>query len=167
MVNCRSILEKKLGQALEQAYSLNMKIEEGFTYEPAGKPYMDYLTADEEDCFNYINVWQSQASDVHPPLYYVCLHTICSLFPGTFSKWYAGVINIFFAIMTLWVVRRTVNIFSTSEFLLFIASVVFIFSPGILNAVSFFRMYVVAMFCVALITYQFIKIIFRGGGRYN
>lgn len=37
--------------------------------------------------FRYNVVKQMQSWDVHPPLYYYLIHTICSLTPGVFSKW--------------------------------------------------------------------------------
>lgn len=44
--------------------------------------------------FRYDVVWQMQSWDVHPPLYYFLFHTICSLFPGVFSKWLGIVVNL-------------------------------------------------------------------------
>ncbi|MFR6590175.1 MAG: hypothetical protein ACLURV_08710 [Gallintestinimicrobium sp.] len=35
-----------------------------------------------------------QTYDVHPPFYYLPLHTVCSLFPGRFSKWSGIGLNI-------------------------------------------------------------------------
>ena len=59
-------------------------------------PYEEYLTVDKsgEDRFNYENVWKNQAADVHPPLYYVFIHTICSFFPGVFTKWFGIAFNV-------------------------------------------------------------------------
>ncbi len=37
--------------------------------------------------FRYDVVKQMQSWDVHPPFYYYIFHTVCSLFPGVFSKW--------------------------------------------------------------------------------
>ena len=37
--------------------------------------------------FQYGTVTRMQTYDVHPPFYYLLLHTVCSLFPGRFSKW--------------------------------------------------------------------------------
>ena len=34
--------------------------------------------------------------DVHPPLFYIVLHTICSCFSGSFSKWFGIIPNIFY-----------------------------------------------------------------------
>lgn len=36
-----------------------------------------------------------QSQDVHPPLYYFVFHTVCSLFPGVFSKWQEIAVNLF------------------------------------------------------------------------
>lgn len=44
--------------------------------------------------FRYDVVWQMQSWDVHPPLYYFLFHTICSLFPGVFSKWLGIAVNL-------------------------------------------------------------------------
>lgn len=44
--------------------------------------------------FRYDVVWQMQSWDVHPPLYYFVFHTVCSLFPGVFSKWLGIAVNL-------------------------------------------------------------------------
>lgn len=48
----------------------------------------------EGEGFRYDVVWQMQSWDVHPPLYYFLFHTICSLFPGVFSKWLGIAVNL-------------------------------------------------------------------------
>lgn len=47
----------------------------------------DYLAVTQGEGFNYGSVSYDQAMDVHPPLYYWIFHTLCSLFPGSFTKW--------------------------------------------------------------------------------
>ena len=81
-------------------------IEDGKTYYPSAIPWMEYMTVDAEHRFDYKNVWKNQAEDVHPPLSYMFLHTICSIFPGIFSIWSAAVINIVFALGTLFFLRK-------------------------------------------------------------
>lgn len=44
--------------------------------------------------FRYRVVKQMQSWDVHPPFYYYILHTVCSLFPGVFSKWLGIAVNL-------------------------------------------------------------------------
>lgn len=91
--------------------------------------------------------------DVHPPLYYALVHTICSFFPNRYSKWFAGSINIAFAIWTLFLMRKMTRKVSGKETAEFLVSCCFIFSAGVLSATTFLRMYVMAMFFVTAIAY--------------
>lgn len=134
-----------------------MEFEEGRTYYPSNVVWLDYMTANSENRFHYGKVWRNQASDVHPPLYYAILHTICSFFPGRFSMWFAGVINILFAAGTLSVFRKLAFLLMCDEKFQRLISIAFISSAGILSAVSFFRMYIMAMFWVTVLTYLFWK----------
>lgn len=74
---------------------INPTLEDGKRYSNMG-PYEEYLTVNKsgEGRFDYENVWKNQAADVHPPLYYVFIHTICSFFPGVFSKWFGIAFNV-------------------------------------------------------------------------
>ena len=48
------------------------------------------------DRFNYSSVYWHQRIDNHPLLYYSLVHTVCSFFPGTYSRWFTMSINLFF-----------------------------------------------------------------------
>ncbi|NLM16871.1 MAG: glycosyltransferase family 39 protein [Candidatus Riflebacteria bacterium] len=65
-----------------------------------GTTFAEYLTVQEGEQFAYKHVWQNQEADTHPPLYYLILHTICSFFPETFSKWQGFLINIVCFVLT-------------------------------------------------------------------
>lgn len=52
--------------------------------------------------FRYGLVAQMQSWDVHPPVYYFLLHTMCSLFPGVFSKWLGIAVNIIAFAINFW-----------------------------------------------------------------
>lgn len=57
--------------------------------------FNEYLTVSHEHRFDYAQVYQNQIIDAsHPPFYYALVHTVCSLFPGVFSKWLAYSINV-------------------------------------------------------------------------
>lgn len=137
--------------------SIHIEIEDQKTYIPSDTPFLDYMTSNKNNRFNYKNVWQNQALDVHPPLYYAILHTICSLFPGKFSFWFAGGINIAFGVMTLYMLRKLLRLFCGNDTPVNLLSVTYIASPGILSAISFFRMYVMAMFFVTVIAFCFVS----------
>ena len=129
-----------------------MCVEEGYTYYPSGTPWMNYMTVNSENRFDYRTVWANQKADVHPPLYYAILHTICSFFPESFSLWFAGLINILAALGTLFILRKTVLILTGDVRLQRLISIAFVFSAGILSAASFLRMYMFAMFWVTALT---------------
>ena len=128
-----------------------MSFEEGVKYEPSEEPYLEYLTAAPEYRFDYEIAYANQESDVHPPLYYYFLHTICSMFPGVFNKWFAGSINIIFGMATIilltGIIRRKIH----NEKIRCLVLVAFSVSAGILNATAFFRMYIMAMFICLLL----------------
>lgn len=136
--------------------SLHIDVEDYRTYTLPDTPFLKYMAADPNDRFNYRNVWQNQAADVHPPLYYVILHTICSIFPGTFSFWYAGMINIVFGVMTLYVLRRMMRGLCGDDAPINLLSLTYTMSAGVMSSISFFRMYVMAMFFVTLISFCFV-----------
>ena len=105
----------------------HLAFEEG-QYESPIKLFNNYLTANKNSRFNFTRVWENQAKDIHPPFYYILLHSICSLFPGKFSRWYAGSINIFFALLSLYTLRKLVlNLTNNNEEITYIVSLLFIF----------------------------------------
>lgn len=146
--------------------TIKMDPEEGVPYEPVAMAYLEYVAVKEEGRFDYINVWKNQAEDVHPPFYYLILHTICSIFPGKFSIWYAAYINIIFALLTLWAVRKLAWELTEDALFKTVVSVCFILTSGVLHICAFLRMYIVVMFWITLITYLFAKIL-RGGKSNN
>ena len=145
---------------IEQQYSRGggyLTIEDGFTYFPSNTPWLTYMTVDANERFQYDAVWQNQSDDVHPPMYYAILHTICSFFPGAFSIWFAALINILFALGVLFFIRKLILLLTQDEWTKKLVSIVFICSTGILSAVTFMRMYIMTMFWAVTLTYVVIK----------
>lgn len=128
---------------------------DGVIYSPAEEPFMDALVSDGE--VNIPNVWARQSNDVHPPFYYVLLHGICSLFPETFSMWYAAVINIVFQLLILSVLRAFLRTLIEEEKIVNMISMAYILCPGILSITTFLRMYVCIMFWIILFTHIIFK----------
>lgn len=57
--------------------------------------FNEYLTVSDSDRFNYAQVFENQVIDAsHPPFYYSLVHTVCSFFPGQFSRYFAYSINV-------------------------------------------------------------------------
>lgn len=59
-----------------------------------GAELRDYLTVAKDNRFDYATVWRNQTYDFTPPMFYLLLHTVCSLFPGVFSFWFGYIINL-------------------------------------------------------------------------
>lgn len=144
-------------QAKDGAGTVYIPIEDGKIYTPGGKPLMDYVVVQPDNRFNYANVWKNEARAVHPPFHSVLVHTVSSFFPGKFSRWFAGVVNIFFAVLTLLTLRSLSRCYVHDEKLVNIISLTFIFSGGILSAITFLRMYIMAMFWITLLTYIIVR----------
>ncbi len=132
-------------------------IRDGKIYIPGGKALMDYVTVQPEYRFNYANVWKNEAKAVHPPFHTALVHTVCSFFPEEFSHWFAGVVNIAFAVLTLLAFRALTRCYIQDERVVNIISFSFAFSGGILSNITFLRMYIMAMFWVTLLSYCIVK----------
>lgn len=136
---------------------MNITVEDGVTYYPSNTPWLNYMAVDPDARFRYDLVWRNQSDDVHPPLYYALLHTICSFFPNIVTIWFAALINIVFALGVLLFVRKLVFLLTQDEWVIKLTSLAFICSAGVLSSVTFLRMYIMAMFWTAALTYVVVK----------
>lgn len=59
-----------------------------------GKQFSDYITVEGRDAFNYLSVYFNVKDDNHPPLHFMLLHTVSSLFQGRVSPWMGCVLNL-------------------------------------------------------------------------
>lgn len=152
---------------------INYHIDEYFTYALANKQnasmpawpvwenkktytgdsfFVESLTPGEGERFNYPMVWENQKNDVHPPLYYVLVHTVCSFFPGVFSKWEGLAVN-----FALWMIIDVLVYLTAKK--LFGSPWTALFAAGInagsllsLNAALYLRMYSLMMVFVLGVT---------------
>lgn len=104
--------------------------------------WSDYLTVQNGQRLEYDIVVRNQiADDTHPPLYYFVIHTICSLFPDTFSKWFGILPNIaFFVIAQIFLYLIAKELFGDT-FSALIPCILYGFSVGAINSVILIRMY--------------------------
>lgn len=138
----------------DEALTVNPELD--ITYDNPSLVWLRSMTVQPGQSFNYANVWNKQKSDVHPPLYYALIHTICSFMPNIYSKWIAGGVNIFFGLCILFLLRCMITELTHSEIACFLGSCCLIFSAGFLSAITFFRMYIATMFWVMLVSYLFL-----------
>ena len=113
-----------------------------------------YITVDKNEIFNYAAIYRNAANDYNPPLGYMMLHLICSIFPGTWSKWYCFFLNIIcFIVMQIYVYKLGKSI-TKSEVAGLLSVFFFGFTAGARNITIFLRIYAPAtMFAIMLLYY--------------
>lgn len=114
-----------------------------------GNFFSDYIKVQAGERFCYDSVLYNMRNDTNPPLYFVILHTICSFFPETFSKWYAIIPNmVAFALAQLLLYRLSRKALK-SKWLALLPCVIWGFSSASISFVIFLRGYMFStMFCL-------------------
>ena len=82
---------------------------------------------------------------MHPPLFYAALHLVCSLTPGVFSKWQAGMVNILFALIGLFFLQKILRDFIRQEWLAGILCLAWVCTLGLYGNIILLRDYTAAM----------------------
>lgn len=128
--------------------------------------------------FRYDVVWQMQSWDVHPPLYYFVFHTVCSLFPGVFSKWLGIAVNLltyagsylllaYSSYTAVWcggMAQRRAEDERRQEkaqILSFLTCLFWGFSGAVISGVMFIRMYQLLTFFVLLCLALHLRAVFK------
>lgn len=119
----------------------------------SGQAYQNYLAVSESNTFNYASVYYNQRGDVHPPLYYIFLHTVCSLFQGQFSKWFGLAVNFMALLLTLWVLYRMVSSYLGGPKVALVTVLIYALSSGLMTTAMFLRMYALLTLMVVLCSY--------------
>lgn len=103
-----------------------------------------------------------QSLDVHPPLYYYLLHTVCYLTKGVFSKWQGLSLNlVFFVLSWLTLAAITKEITGNNKKKILAVCALFGFSPAIFSGITFIRMYMMLTFECLLLMYVQVRAIMR------
>ncbi|PXV91464.1 dolichyl-phosphate-mannose-protein mannosyltransferase [Lachnotalea glycerini] len=116
-----------------------------------------YVTVDLAHRFDFTNVWANQKADVHPPFYYLLIHTICSFFPGKFLMMGGIGLNILFSVIITLLIYFTVKELSQNEMLSLLISAVWSVSLGNMTFIVFIRMYMMLTAFMLAITLLHIK----------
>ena len=121
-----------------------------------GDDFKYSLMTNNDTRFKYDSVWYNQTEDVHPPLYYAILHTICSFTPYYYSWWYAMAINLVcFAVGQFFIYKLAKQICRNDIFAL-LSCLFFGFTLAGVNSAEFLRMYAMMnMFAVIYAYFSF------------
>lgn len=107
----------------------------------SGEDYRALTTVQPGQQFAYGTVYRNTSTDCHPPLYHWLLHTLCSFFPGQFSKWFGLALNIGLFLITGWVLYLLSGEFFRSDVMRLLPLILYGFSPFAVETVTFIRMY--------------------------
>ena len=136
---------------------ISLFIEEGVSYN--GQEFWDtFLTLKKNTRFDYPNVWVNQEHDVHPPLFYVLIHTVSSLFPQISVKKVGLLTNIPLAIIVFWQLVYILERLDLRKKTAVLLAAAFILSSGFINNnIIFFRMYTLMSIWVNFLMMIFLK----------
>lgn len=124
-----------------------------------GQIFHDYLTVQSEEQFNYKHIFKNLEVGVHPPLFYILLHTICSFNPNIFSKWQGAILNIPIWIVLLVVMYKLSRYFFKDKYLALLPVVFYAFSQIGFNTVLYIRGYLLQTLWAICLIYEIMKLL--------
>ena len=121
--------------------------------------FEDYITVEDSDGFNYLSVYFNVKDDNHPPLHFMALHTVSSIFRYKAEPFMGCLINILAVagsmVLLTGIGRRLavmLGMEEKAELLGILAAAFYGISTGALSTVLLIRMYgMLSFFCVALL----------------
>ena len=115
---------------------------------------MDELTVRDGEGFNYGLVREVQSWDVHPPVYYFILHSVCSMMPGVFSMWQGLWINLACLLISLILMVRLGDklLPAPSVMTVCLGTLAWGISAATLTGVVFIRMYMLLTVWILAVT---------------
>ncbi|MCM1467455.1 MAG: hypothetical protein NC086_04855 [Alistipes sp.] len=118
-----------------------------------GEELDSYMTVRKGERFAYGMIYKTIAKDLHQPVYYWLLHTICSFFPDVFSWWFGFGLNLIFFIGSQILLFLFVRRITGNEFLALFVCFVYGFNQGAVDTYIYIRMYSMITFLGLLTCY--------------
>lgn len=132
----------------------------------SGEYYKDYLTLEEGNGIDIVEVYKNQMEDTNPPLYYILLRCAISLGGGELSFWYGAIINmIAYVFITVFLYLITRKLFvGEKHAILKSASLTFIstITLGTLSNVIYTGMFSLVTLAVMMLAYQHVRMYENG-----
>ena len=109
------------------------------------------------DSFSLKNIWLNQGNDVHPPLYYLCIHII-TLLTNHFMALKTGIlVNIIFHLVNIYLIWLILKEAIHNKYTAILGSLLYAFLPKALGNVLFVRMYVMLTVFILCLILLFVK----------
>ncbi len=119
--------------------------------------FKGYLECDREDAFNLLSVYYNAKDDIHPPLYYMTVHLMCSLFQGEITVWHGCVINMAALAVTLWLLGCIGDMIFLRKSSTIALMILYAFSTGIIATALWVRMYALLTLWLVWLLYVHIR----------
>lgn len=127
--------------------------------------FQAYITTGQRDQFNLVSVYFNVKDDCHPPVFYMLLHLVSSVFPGKVFAWMGCLINLCtlvgvgVCIMAGGMLLEKYGIFpeGMGKKWGILSAVFYGFSAGAVATTLLIRMYGVLTFCCVLTLYFHVK----------
>ena len=116
----------------------------------SGSSFDEFVTVQRGEAFAFDKVYRNNSLDCHPPLFYWMLHTICSFFPDSFSKWYGLGLNLFTFLVTGVFLYLSSRRLIRNDAAAFLPLILYGFSQIAVDTALFIRMYGL-LTCLAMI----------------
>ena len=123
----------------------------------ADELYKDFVQVDSDHRFDYVNVWNNQSKDVHPPFYYILVHTICSIFPNTYNMWYGLAINLFWSVGILMLLYKLAKAITSNNIISLAIILIYGTTVAYFDTMLLIRMYAQFTFFTIALSYLFKK----------
>lgn len=148
LVFCAAMIETKSGLFQDESYTLILTNGEYLTDQPEdgviyhdGEPYRTWASVQEFLSPDFSQVIQNQIDDVHPPLHYLILAVLYSLFPGSTSPAIGLSLNavcMCSCTVLLFFIARALR---APRWAAVLVSLFWAASPGMINCAVYLRMY--------------------------
>lgn len=117
-----------------------------------GALYHNYLTVQPNETFDYKHIYRNMSVDVHPPLFLILLHTVCSFTPDVMSVWQGALIQLLLWPIALLLLFKLACLFLKEEFDAWAVVLFYAYSRAGLETVVFIRMYLLqTVFALGLV----------------
>lgn len=107
----------------------------------SGDSFDEFVTVQKGEEFSYATVYKNNSLDCHPPLFYWCIHTVCSLAPDYFSKWFGLGLNIVFFVFAAVFIYMISDVLTQSPTCKLLPVIMWGFSQFAVDTCTFIRMY--------------------------
>jgi len=103
--------------------------------------------------FNYDYVVKLQSYDVHPPLFYIFLHTLCSFMPGVYSLWQGISLNILYTILSTIFIYLILRKFFNENIYPLVITLLYAINTGVICDMLYIRMYCLMTLFITIAVY--------------